>query len=366
MIKGIIVEGCDCSGKTTLVNALKVPLSRSGWDIAVLGHREEPQFDRYMRAYTNADKVIFDRGHFSEIVFGNLWRGGTALSLWEQSFLNTYVFENFLVIFVQAPASILKDRYNARSYDQTITQEELGFVQSQFSVLLEHSLPNVFCYDSSKANSLEYTVNKVLDLLDLHGLKEDVVKKQQVTPFCEQKTCILLEGPNGSGKSTLSKLLKVSMVGWGVKTLDYKPINPFQRYLHEYSNNSEIIFDRGHFSEIVYGNIFRGGKHFSSSQLKLLNEYIKNRGIVVLCNPPVEVLASRVANTEYPKHIHESRLEQVSEEFKKAVQSANIPYHLVDTSNKDSVHEVIRSISQSLSTKPYAEMGWEKPKETCL
>lgn len=363
MIKGIIVEGSDCAGKTTLIQSLKVSLSHSGWDISILGHREVPQFDRYMKAYTNANKVIFDRGHFSEIVYGDLWRGGNAIGSWEQSFLNSYVFENFLVIFVQAPIKTLKERYSAREHGQTVTEQELELVQARFASLLSHQ--TVLCYDASSPASLDSFVKKILNVLHTQGLNQQVVKKNS-KPAHDKKTFILLEGTNGSGKSTLSKLLKISMVGWGVKTLDYKSVNPFQRYLYEYSNNSEIIFDRGHFSEIVYGNIFRSDKHFSPLQLDLLNEYVRNRGIVVLCDPPLDVLVHRVTNTEYPKHIHESRLGQVREKFKNALQQANIPFYHVDTANKKNVHDVIELITQSLLVEPYSKMGWEKQKESSL
>ncbi len=62
------------------------------------------------------------------------------------------------------------------------------------------------------------------------------------------KDFILLEGANGSGKSTLAKLLKINMVGWSVKTLDYKDAVHFMKYLQAYSLNKETIFDRGHLS----------------------------------------------------------------------------------------------------------------------
>jgi thymidylate kinase len=316
-----------------------------------------------MSAYANADKVIFDRGHFSEIVYDNLWRGGSALNSWEQSFLAAYVFENFLTIFVKVPTEILKKRYQSRNYDQIITEHELEIVQAKFDALLSH--PKVLRYEATTKKALDDFVGKIIDLLTAHGLNQKVVQKTSVSSP-NKKTFVLLEGSNGSGKSTLSKLLKVSMVGWGVKTLDYKSINPFQRYLNEYCNNHEIIFDRGHFSEVVYGNIFRNGKHFSNSELNLLNDYVRNRGIVILCDPPVEVLAQRIAHTEYPKHIHESRLGQVREEFQNVLQQANIPYYHLDTIRKDSIQNVINSVTQTLATEPYSKMGWEKPKDASL
>jgi len=358
MIKGIIIEGSDCSGKTTLVRALKSPLSHSGWDVADLGHKNGNQFDRYMDQYVNANKVIFDRGHFSEVVYGDLWRGGHGMNEWERLFLDEYALNNFLVIFAHAPEKMMKERYNSRSYGQIIEEDELAIVQSRFASVLKH--PNVLHYDSSSLAALDAIVEKVLSLLDAEGLNKEIVKAQ-AAPVQNEKKFILLEGANGSGKSTLSKLLKISMVGWSVKTLDYKPESPFERYLKEYSTGSGMIFDRGHFSEIVYGNLFRNGKHFSELELNLLNAYVKNRGIVILCDPALDVLTSRVTTASYAKHIHESSLDLVKEGFKSALEQSQIPYYVVDTSKKENVEEVIAAVTADLSVQSYSEMGWDKP-----
>ncbi|MHA7877900.1 MAG: hypothetical protein ACX93T_03195 [Bacteroidota bacterium] len=44
---GIIIEGSDCSGKTTLVNRLRSQLSPQGWYSLSVSHRSMNQFDRY-------------------------------------------------------------------------------------------------------------------------------------------------------------------------------------------------------------------------------------------------------------------------------------------------------------------------------
>ncbi|MBY0110171.1 MAG: hypothetical protein K2X90_03615 [Candidatus Babeliaceae bacterium] len=163
-IKGIVVEGTDCSGKTTLMDVLKSRLCHLGWDIVNLGHRDGNQFDRYMSHYLHADKVIFDRGHFSEIVHGNLWRAGHGMSTKEVNDLNEYVFTNFLVIFVHAPEEILKERYYARAFNQIIKSDELAIVQSRLAALLTH--PYVLKYDSSSLNERDVMVEKVLLLLN--------------------------------------------------------------------------------------------------------------------------------------------------------------------------------------------------------
>jgi thymidylate kinase len=163
MIKGIIVEGSDCSGKTTLIDALQDQLSHSGWEVVNLGHEDGGQFKRYMNSYIHADKAIFDRGHFSEIVYGGLWRGGHGMSTQEVNALTEYVFNNFLVIFAHAPEDILIQRYYSRSYDQIINSDELTVVQSSLADLLTH--PNVLQYDSTSLISCDAMVEKVMSIL---------------------------------------------------------------------------------------------------------------------------------------------------------------------------------------------------------
>jgi len=162
-IKGIVVEGTDCSGKTTLMDALKNRLCYLGWDVVNLGHRDGNQYNRYISQYLKADKVIFDRGHFSEIVHGDLWRGGHGMSTKEVNNLNEYVFRNFLVVFVHAPEEILKERYYSRLYDQIIKSDELAVVQSRLAALLTN--PCVLKYDSNSLTGRDDMVEKVLLLL---------------------------------------------------------------------------------------------------------------------------------------------------------------------------------------------------------
>ena len=62
----IIVEGPDCSGKSTLVNRTKNDLR---WDSKSLHHKEGNQFLRYLKEYAFSEQIVLDRSHFSEEVY---------------------------------------------------------------------------------------------------------------------------------------------------------------------------------------------------------------------------------------------------------------------------------------------------------
>ena len=84
-LKRIIVEGPDCSGKSTLVDTLK---NRLLWDAKSLHHKEGNQFQRYLKEYALGEEVVFNRAHFSENVYSKLWRGGSPFLEKEKEILN--------------------------------------------------------------------------------------------------------------------------------------------------------------------------------------------------------------------------------------------------------------------------------------
>ncbi len=122
MIQKILVEGPDCSGKSTLVDRLKNEL---GWDARHLHHQKGDQFSRYLREYANASRVVFARGHISELVYSQLWRGGNPFKENELKILNDLIEEKFIVILAYPILEVIKKRYSDRDYSQQIELEEL-------------------------------------------------------------------------------------------------------------------------------------------------------------------------------------------------------------------------------------------------
>lgn len=351
---GIIVEGGDCSGKTTLVNRLRSKLSPQGWYSLSLSHRTTHQFERYLAKYLSDERIIYDRAHFSEIVYGKLWRAHAGFTTWQQQFLHDFVLDNFIVVLVQAPRGTLMQRYRARHQAQTIDISELEKAQDMFQREMRDR--NIIQYHATDLESLDQVVNQVMAMLG--GADDDTTMlKQPQQPRCV-KDFVLLEGANGSGKSTLAKLLKINMVGWSTKTLDYKNTDYFMRYLRCYRLHTETIFDRGHISEVVYANIFRNGHSFSAQELQLLNEYTVRKGTIILCNPPLTVIKKRVSNASYPKHIREDALEHVVNAFGTFLDVHHLDYLEVDTSDAQSVDKIIQHIRTSYQTLTYQDMNW--------
>jgi thymidylate kinase len=288
------------------------------------------------------------------LFYGKLWRGHSGLTAWQKDFLNNFALENFVVVLAQAPRDTLLQRYNARQQAQTIDPSELEKVQNMFKEEMKDA--RIIQYQSSNPMSLQNVVNQIVTAL---GVEEDgttSLKKLQKPKNI--KDFILLEGANGSGKSTLAKLLKINMVGWSIKTLDYRDTDHFMRYLQAYSLHKETIFDRGHLSEVVYANLFRNGHSFSEQELYLLDEYTARKGTVLFCNPPLAIIKERVKNATYPKHIREDVLERVVHSFKTLLEVHHIPFLEVDTSDPQAIDNVIQQVRTAYQTLTYQDMKW--------
>jgi thymidylate kinase len=158
--KGILVEGCDCSGKTTLVRTLKSRLFTEGWDVLDVGHRSGDQFERYAKIYANADRLIMDRGHFSELIYGTL-RRTCPFEPSDLQFLNNFARKYFVVILTDAPPKELLRRYRERNYAQTTKHKELGAVCKEFLRLM--NIPDVLHYVSCDEKALMQTVETILE-----------------------------------------------------------------------------------------------------------------------------------------------------------------------------------------------------------
>ncbi|WP_225087017.1 hypothetical protein [Pectobacterium colocasium] len=169
VIKGIIIEGVECSGKTTLIQRIRSDVI--SYDCIMLGHQSGSQFDRYMRDYMVNERVIFNRSHYSELIYSRLWDRGVPFSTSELDVLNDYIHRNFITILCTADVCSLAERYAKRQYKQKVNLNELSEVKSLFDDVL-----------TPKADYI-YSSNDVLELdkvLDYVKTRLDVRSKGQV------------------------------------------------------------------------------------------------------------------------------------------------------------------------------------------
>ncbi|RJL52397.1 hypothetical protein [Pectobacterium carotovorum] len=165
VIKGIIIEGVECSGKTTLIQRIRSDIV--SYDCIMLGHQNGPQFDRYMRDYMVNERVIFNRSHYSEVIYSRLWDRGTPFSTSEMNVLSDYIHRNFITILCTADVCSLAERYAKRQYRQKVDLNELSEVKSLFDDVL---IPKAdYIYSSNDVLELDKVLDYVKTRLDVRS-----------------------------------------------------------------------------------------------------------------------------------------------------------------------------------------------------
>lgn len=133
--RNIIVEGVECAGKTTLIDELR--RKAPGWDLKYLGHRTGNQYERYMWEYMVNKGVIFNRSHFSEVVYSRLRQREEPFTEPERRVLDDVVARNTLVIFCDPRIEDVRARFMQRSTVQPVQLEELEVVHGMFRDIFE-------------------------------------------------------------------------------------------------------------------------------------------------------------------------------------------------------------------------------------
>ncbi len=161
---------------------------------------------------------------------------------------------------------------------------------------------------------------------------------------------IIVEGIDCGGKSTLIQNLKFrlkNIVGYDVKSLGHRNcISQYRRYLYEYAANDKIIFDRAHFSEVVFGKILRNENPFSVAELKILNEIVELEFIIILAIPRYVDFCERIQQTKHIQVIEEKDYSNINTGFIKAL--SNIDYIVYKSESFDELDRITEIILQLL------------------
>ena len=156
----IIIEGPDCSGKSTVVDRIKNALR---WDSKSLHHKEGDQFGRYIKEYALNSNIVFDRSHFSEIVYSILWRNGSPFSRKEKALLDELCTYRTIIIFTCPALKTIKERYKRRKFSQQIKYCELERSRRLFCELLK-DIPHIL-YQSRDYEELDLLVKQIKEMM---------------------------------------------------------------------------------------------------------------------------------------------------------------------------------------------------------
>lgn len=169
-LKRIILEGNECSGKSSLAKKLSEKL---GWEIvkgsnfeSATGTNEE-LYD-FLEKPLDMDNVIIDRTFFSNMVYATLYPKYTIITNEQYSELQDRLLEQdknneSIVLYLYTDIETLKERLIDRG-DEYIREDKLKDINDMYELLWENAKVEPYGIDTSIFSS-DDAVDLVMNLL---------------------------------------------------------------------------------------------------------------------------------------------------------------------------------------------------------
>lgn len=144
----IIIEGPDGSGKTTLAEKLH---KQTKYPIV---HMSQPKTEdekkrmlgEYLQMVRNGKNMIFDRCWYSEMAYGPVMRGGSAISYPDMYMLEEQLAKaGAIIIYATGPKAALWQRCQKRGEDYVTTRSDFNAICENFDKIMSipHHIPVV-------------------------------------------------------------------------------------------------------------------------------------------------------------------------------------------------------------------------------
>jgi len=137
----IILEGCDCVGKSTFAEKLS---ERTGFEIVKGSSFEISELGangmfEHMMALLDRKNIIIDRFFYSNIVYGFMYNY-PVMNIDQYLELCDKMNKKALVVYLTAPTPVLQERMEKRG-DDMIKVDEIGFIKESYRDVM-HGLTN--------------------------------------------------------------------------------------------------------------------------------------------------------------------------------------------------------------------------------
>lgn len=138
----IIIEGCDCAGKSTLAQELhKITgyeiVKGSSFEISQLG--PEGMY-KHMMQLLDRNNIIIDRFYLSNLVYGELY-GYPMMKEYQFGDLTAKAELKALNVYVTAPEQVLKNRMRNRG-DDKVKENEIASILAKYEEGMRNHLTN--------------------------------------------------------------------------------------------------------------------------------------------------------------------------------------------------------------------------------
>lgn len=144
----LLFEGCDCSGKSTLIK-------EQFNDIRYVHHGAYPTptdafqaYDELLDSLLPNEDIVLDRMHISERIYGQVYHDAW-MSDERYSYLEHRLSQlKTIVIFCRPPLRVVIDQWRQRQHDEMIKDvNKIEEVYIEYSSLWKYTLLPVFTYD---------------------------------------------------------------------------------------------------------------------------------------------------------------------------------------------------------------------------
>jgi thymidylate kinase len=144
----IIVEGCDCSGKSTAVKAIS---ETTGMSVEKFSKPKQLPFLEYIQFIAEAkEPKICDRFYLGEEVYGPLWRGKSGLEKWQLDFLEGELAEmKTFNIYCCTDEDEIAEKFRTRGEELT-KLEEIAPILQGFKKAISKSRLQWYVFDYRK------------------------------------------------------------------------------------------------------------------------------------------------------------------------------------------------------------------------
>ena len=147
----IIIEGPDGSGKTTLAEKLS---KQTNYPIIHTIHKSQPKTDEekklmmgeYLQTIRSGKNMIFDRCWYSEMAYGPVMRGTSAISYPDMYELEEQLTKcGAIIIYATGHKAALWQRCQKRGEDYITSRDDFNAIYENFDRLMKipHHIPVV-------------------------------------------------------------------------------------------------------------------------------------------------------------------------------------------------------------------------------